>query len=96
MGYNTDLLSMHSGRVAVGLSGIVGITVVPGQMAFTIKNMGGGTLFIGGATLSVDGSNGYPMGLSEVLTLDLRATSFFTSVGATTIISFIRGLAQES
>jgi len=91
MAYNSDLLSVSSNQLSVGLSGIIGLTLVAGQVALTVKNLGGGTLFMGGATLAVGGANGYPMALSEVLSLDLRATVYFASNGATTTVAFIRG-----
>jgi len=73
----------------IGVSQVIGITVIPGLLAMTVKHSGGGTLWSGGATVSV--GNGYLVSTGEALNIDSRGTLYFTSAGATSTIHILRG-----
>lgn len=83
-----DIYGVQGLRVAVGLSTIVSVPGIVYQCAMLIKNMGGGTLEIGGATLTW--GNGYRMGDKEAIGWDSRATFYLASSGATCVLDIFR------
>ncbi len=89
MSRETDLLSLVGERIIVGLSSIIGVTVAPGQLGGILKYSSGGTLWIGGLTLSVNA--GYLVGGSESLSLDVCGTYYLAASGATVVTYSLRG-----
>lgn len=83
---------VHSGlgqRFAIGLSQIVGVTVTSGQCAAIYKYFSGGTLEIGGATLTW--GNGYVFSPGEAIAMDSAGTFYFAATGATVVLMVLRG-----
>jgi hypothetical protein len=83
---------VHSGlgqRFFVGLSTIFGVTVAPGQVGAIYKYFSGGTLEIGGATLTW--GNGYVFAVGEAISMDSAGTFYFASTGSTSTLMVLRG-----
>ena len=89
MAIPTNAYSFAGARYYVGLSSIIGLTVIPGQIATIFKHGGGGTLWVGGASLAI-GATAYLMTTGEALTIDSGGTVFFAASGATcTVYNFL-------
>lgn len=89
MAREEDIKALQSRIVAVGLSSIIGITVIPGQIVANLKQFSGGSMVIGGATLSW--TNGYQLSTGEILNLDCSGTFFLAATGATAIAHLLLG-----
>jgi hypothetical protein len=91
---NFDSISAFT--LAVGLSSIQGLTGLPGQVGVFVRYVSGGTLQIGGASLtwgsagiaSSSGNFGHEFPCS--------GTIYFASTGATTIVSGFRYISNAS
>lgn len=90
MAREDDVHGLDSIRIAVGLSGVVGVTVIPGQVAVTLKYVSGGTNIDLGGTALVSGS-GYPLATTEIFNMTCAGTFYMTAAGATAIIAVVRG-----
>lgn len=83
---------VHSGlgqRFIIGLSTIIGVTVVAGQVGTIFKYFSGGTLEIGGATLTW--GNGYVFAVGEAICMDNAGTFYFAATGSTVTMMSLRG-----
>lgn len=89
MAKDDDIYSGFGQRIAVGLSTIVGVTVVAGQVGSIFKYFSGGTLEIGGATLLW--GNGYVFAVGEAIQMDNAGTFYFAATGATVVMMSLRG-----
>ena len=90
-----------SEKFTIGLSTIVGVTAIAGQNATVLKYTSGGSLEIGGAHSMVNGAtvafswgNGYLMGSSEILNVNMSGIFYLAATGATVICHLIRGKTQ--
>lgn len=87
--------SYFGSAIAIGLSSIIGITSIPGQcMARIQRSANGGTLWMGGATLSW--GNGYHVigtGLGstnpENFFFPVSGSVFFCAAGATCMVNIL-------
>lgn len=84
-----NIVTLKGERLAVGLSAIIGITLVPGQQVAVLKYFSGGSLEIGGSALTWGA--GYLMGTSEVLNMKSQGTFYLAATGATAVAMLLRG-----
>ena len=92
-----DILSVQSGNLYVGLSSIIGLTAISSQMNLfvTAVSLGSsGSLYVGGATLSVGGANGYQLSTGQILSIPYCGTLNFCANGSTATVSYLIGLAS--
>lgn len=86
-----DIFGLEGFRVSVGLSSVIGVTIVPGQIATVVKYFTGGTLeLVNGLTPSPWGM-GYVFGSTEALAIDQSTTAYFAATGATVTVMMVRG-----
>lgn len=78
--------------VTVGLSQILGVSVIAGEEWAIFKYMSGGSLEIGGPSLTWGA--GYMMGTSEALSFQMNSTFFLVAKGATSIGHLLRGVSS--
>jgi hypothetical protein len=81
-------------RFNVGLSSILGITNLPGQLSISIQYMSGGTLEIVAPGASIGWGNGWVMPQFSIATFDANGTIWLASSGATTVVSVITGRGE--
>lgn len=93
MSRQTDIHQMLGRRISVGLSTIIGVTVVAGQLAQAIKYFSGGSLEIG-CTSGGGWGTAYLMGTSEVVNVDNAGTFYLAATGATAIAHMITAKSQ--
>ena len=86
---NNDLLAFEGRRIEIGLSAIIGVTVLPAQAGLIFKYWSGGTLWVGGATTTV--GNGYLVSPNEAIGMNGRGTFYLAASGATCIAYIFRG-----
>lgn len=91
MAREDDIHGITCGVLTIGLSTIVGITVIPGQIAVSLKYGAGGSLEIGGASLTWGA--GYLFGTAEVKDFNSAATFYVAAKGATVTAYIMRGMA---
>lgn len=89
MGQPDDIYGVEGKRIDIGLSAIVGITAIPYQSAVNIKMQSGGTLTVGGATLSW--GIGYLMDAGETVFWNGRASFYMAATGSTCTVYLFRG-----
>lgn len=89
MSRETDLQSLVGAQIIIGTSAIVGVTVTPGQLGGILKYSSGGTLWVGGASLTW--GNGYLVTTNEALSLDVVGTYYLAAAGATVVAYSLRG-----
>lgn len=93
MAFDLDLQAFESRKIEIGLSSIVGVSVLPAQAGLVFKMTSGGTLWIGGATIAP--GIGYPMDLKEVIGINGRGTFYLAAQSATCIGYIFRGGTQD-
>lgn len=81
-------------RVNVGLSAIIGITSLPGQLALSLQYLNGGTLEIVSATAPVAPGSGFILPANVILSFDTTGTIWLASQAATTTVMVLRGRSQ--
>lgn len=81
-------------RVNVGLSALIGITALPGQLALSLQYLTGGTLEIVSATAPVGAGSGFIMPANVILSFDTTGTIWLSSQSATTTVMVLRGRSQ--
>lgn len=86
---DNDIYGVIGKRLHIGVSAIIGITIVPGQNSQLIKYFTGGSLEIGGATLTW--GIGYLFGGNEAVALDVRGTYYLCATGATATVMLLGG-----
>jgi len=93
MGYQRDeVSSLLPDRIEVGLSSIIGVTVIAGQNAALLKKYSGGSLEI----VSPLGDTriwgaGYLIGNSEVVSVSSAGTFYLAATGSTVVAMILRG-----
>lgn len=83
-------IALHGSEIQVGLSAIIGFTVVPGMGAGILKYNSGGTLWFGATLLSTIGV-GYLVSSGEALSFNMTGTFYMTATGATVSAMFLYG-----
>lgn len=73
----------------IGLSSIIGITVLAGQVVATLKHGGGGTLWAGGSTVAIN--SGYLVSTGEAINVNSSTTIYFVAASATCTLYSLRG-----
>jgi hypothetical protein len=89
-----DVFNFRGEKVTVGLSQILGVTGIAGQNSAILKYYSGGSLEIGGPSLTWAG--GYLVSTSEVLSLNSYATFYLVASGATVVTYLLRGLSVNN
>lgn len=86
-----DIHGLEGFRFAVGLSSVIGVTVVSGQIATVFKYFTGGSLeIVSGLTASPWGL-GYLFGTTEAVAIDQSTTVYFAASGSTCTVMALRG-----
>lgn len=90
--------ALKTGRLNVGLSAIVGLTLSTGAIGSLYLNQGASGTFdiVSGPTLSSTNgwSAGFALGASMLLKIPMSGTVYFTCSGATGTIFFIQTLSD--
>lgn len=89
MASELNMKSVVGEKIAVGLSSIQGVTLLPGQVSSYLKFSSGGTLWMGGATLTW--GNGYHVAAAETVPFNLGGTFYLAAAGATVVVYLLRG-----
>ena len=79
-------------RVNIGLSSIIGVTVSAGQLGCIFQFISGGSLEIGGATLTW--GNGFIVAPGSALNLNQSSTFYLAASGATAVCQVLKSLSQ--
>lgn len=85
-------------RINVGLSSIIGVSAAIGQVDISIKllaasgslEIGGTYAYSGGTYAAFTWGNGYLLGTSEVLKLNMQGTFWLAATGATVTALIMR------
>lgn len=90
--------ALKAGKLNVGLSAIVGLTLSAGAMGpLHIKLFSGGTLeIVSGPTLSTTNTwgQGWHVGATSPLKINMAGTAYFVSAGATSVLDYIQCLSE--
>lgn len=86
-----DVDNIVSSKLTIGLSTIVGITGVAGDNSITFKYFSGGSLEIGGASLTW--GSGYLLGTNEIVNIPVGGIGAFylAATGSTVIAYMLKG-----
>lgn len=87
--FNDDIQSLVARRYTLGTSTILGITAIAGQNSVLLRQISGGTLEIGGASLFY--GQGYLLDSSKEYSWPSIGTFYLCSSGATSIVSVLHG-----
>lgn len=86
--------SISSFQQTIGLSSIVGLTLIPGQMSVYIRRISGGTIEIGGASLTWGA--GYALQTAAESVFPITNTMYVAVTGSTGVISVTRQLSSAA
>lgn len=95
MSRSEDISIFKPERLDVGVSQVVGVTLVAGQISIILKYFSGGSLEVidplaqGGQT--VLGGSGYMLATSEALNSSMIGTFYLTATGSTATAMLLRG-----
>lgn len=84
-----EVFDLNAIRLNIGLSAIIGITIVANQTAIAIKSFSGGSCEIGGASLTW----GQGWLLQETISLAGRGTFYLAASGSTATVMILKGLS---
>lgn len=84
-----DVLSLIGERVSIGLSQIIGVTVIAGLNAISIKKFSGGSLEIGG--ISLNWGSGYLFNSNEIVNIQVAGTFYLAATGSTVVAMVLKG-----
>lgn len=87
-----DIELLTTQRIAVGLSAIIGVTLIASQTATTWKYFSGGSLEIVNGTSPSPWGLGYIVGTSEIFNCNMTGTFYLAASGATAVVHLVRGL----
>lgn len=90
---HSDAYSISTERVEVGLSAIVGVTAVAGQLGLKFAPSGG-TLIVSGVTTAAH-ANGYRWRTGDQEVHPVRGLFFFAATGATCTVDIMRYLSSQ-
>ena len=98
MASTLDIASVVSEKIVVGLSSIVGVTVIPFQTKINIKIVSGNSLEVGGSYSLLTGAStaftwgsGYLLGATEILSFNSTGNFYLAATGATVTAHILRG-----
>lgn len=83
--------SIQSARVNVGLSALVGITVGPSQSGLIVDYISGGSLLIGGESMT-GASTGFLIKDGLPFSGSMVGTVYLLAVGSTAIAQWVKGI----
>jgi hypothetical protein len=86
-----DIHGLEGFRFSVGLSTIIGVTVVAGLNASVFKYFSGGSLEIVTGSTPIPWGLGYLYGTSEAVQIDNSTTVYFAATGSTATVMALRG-----
>lgn len=89
MAKDDDIFSLVGQKHTIGLSSIVGISVIPGVVSVLVQYGTGGSLEIGGATLTW--GQGFLFKVDQGISLDNAGTFYLAATGATVTAYTLRG-----
>lgn len=89
MSQRDDVNSLVGLKVLLGPSQIFGVTVVPGLNSTTVKYFSGGSLEIGGASLTWGA--GYLLGTNEIVNIPSNGNFYLAVTGATVTCYILKG-----
>lgn len=89
MSQRDELFGFDGLRLNVGLSQIIGVTVVAGQAAAILKYFSGGSLEVGGASLTWGA--GYLLDTKEVMSFQTSGTFYLAATGSTVTCMMFKG-----
>lgn len=81
-------------RANIGLSQLIGITGLPGQISISIQYISGGTLEIASLGASIGWGQGWLVPAQSIVSMDLTSTLWLASSGATTSITVLVGRGE--
>lgn len=81
-------------RVAIGLSAIVGISVMPGQLSVSLEMLSGQTLEIVNPNTPVLWGSGFPFPTNAIMSFDSIGTMWLAASGATAVVVVLRGRSE--
>lgn len=88
----TDVFGSWSKQYTLATNTILELPAISGQVAVTIKLLTGGTLEIGGPTMTGQTFGTlYPLSSSEVFNMDLAGSLYLYASGATCVVAIARG-----
>lgn len=87
-----DIFNFRGEKVVIGASQILGVTLLAGQKWGTLKYASGGSLEIGGPSLTF--GQGYLVSASEALSFPMTNTFYLAASGATVVSFLLRGLTN--
>lgn len=87
-----DIFSFVGQPLHVGTAARTGVTVTAGLNSILIKYSTGGSLEIGGVSLTA--GNGYLFTVGEVLSFDIRGTFYMIATGSTATCFLLKGQSE--
>lgn len=84
-----EIFDLNAVRINVGLSSIIGITIIANQAAIAVKYFSGGSCEIGGASLTW----GQGWLLQETVCMAGRGTFYLAAAGSTAVVMVLKGLS---
>ena len=81
-------------RFNVGLSAILGIANIPGQLAIAIQYYSGGTLEIVNPNTNISWGQGWLVPANSIVSMDTNSTVYLASSSATTTVGILRAQGQ--
>lgn len=84
-----EIFDLNAVRLTVGLSTIVGVTVLATQTAIAVKYFSGGSCEIGGASLTW----GQGWLLQETVCMSGRGTFYLAAQGSPAVVMILKGLS---
>jgi len=87
--HRDDVESLVGTRLTVGLSQIIGITVLAGQNSIIVKYYSGGSLEVGGVSLTW--GSGYLLDTKEVVNIQSSGTFYLAATGSTVTCMILKG-----
>ncbi len=91
MSSNADTQALRGRSVNVGLSSIIGVSFLAGSEWNIIKYSSGGSLEIGG--ISLTWAAGYLYSVNEVLSFPCNGSAYLAATGATVVVQVLSGLS---
>lgn len=85
----SDVDSLIGTQVVVGLSQIVQVTVDARQNSVSFYKFSGGSLLVGGATLTW--SNGYIVMANQIINVSSTGNFYLAAVGSTCVVMMLKG-----
>lgn len=78
----------------MGLSTLIGLTGLPGQLSISLQYLAGGTLEIVHRGASIGWGQGWIMPAQSIISIDTNGTVWLASAGSTTTVMVLRSRSQ--